>query len=192
MTTLADRGGIPVTRVNCAPPPGRDVHLPLELALRDMRTANGRDENTGERPGNSSWIGVCLGMIVLDTLSGTSRPVWTRFKNLLTAHEVEPEDADIVWGVRNALLHGYGVPKPDDAADRNVVFTDDTTAYALDTSHPGVALLSVPVFCSHLVERIAAAVPEQWDPSLISVSGDLLRIGRIHLLPPSQPGRSSS
>lgn len=89
------------------------------------------------------------------------------------------------------MLHGYGVPRPEDTADRNVVFTNDTTAYALDTSHPGVALLSVPVFCSHLVERIAAAVPELWDSSLTSVSRDLLRIGRIHLLPPSQPGSSS-
>jgi len=185
MTTLADRGRTAVTRVDCTLPPERNVYLPLELALRDMRTANGRDENTGERPGNESWIGVCLGMIVLDTLSGTSTPVRDRFTKLLTDHEIESEDADIFWGIRNALLHGYGDPKPGKAAFRNVAFINDPDAYALDTRQPGVALLSVPVFCGHLVERIAAAVPEQWDISLTSVSQDLLRVGRIRVLPSS-------
>jgi len=184
MTTLADRGGTAVTRVDCALPSDRNVYMPLELALRDMRTANGRDENTGDGPGNESWIGVCLGVIVLDTLSGTSTSVRGRFTELLTDHEIETEDAEIFWGVRNALLHGYGVPKPGKAADRDVAFTNDPTAYALDTRRPQVALLSVPVFCGHLVERIAAAVPEQWDPTLTSVSQDLLRVGKIRLLPP--------
>jgi hypothetical protein len=124
-------------------------------------------------------------MIVLDTLSGTSKPVWSRFKKLLTDHEIEPDDADILWAVRNALLHGYGVSKPKDAGGRNVVFTNDAGAYALDTSRPRLALLSVPVFCGYLVERIAAAVPEQWDLSLTAVSEGLLRVGRIRLLPPS-------
>jgi len=185
VTTLADQGGAPLTRVDCALPPDRDTHLPLELALRDMRTANGRDENTGRRMGNSSWIGVCLGMVVLDTLSGTSKPVWARFKKLLTDHNIEPDDADILWSCRNALLHGYGVPKPAHVGNRNVLFTDDADAYALDTSHPQLVLLSVPVFCSHLVERLAAAVPDQWDRSLIAVSQDLIRVGTIRLLPPS-------
>jgi hypothetical protein len=41
------------------------LHPSLVLALRDMRTANGRDATTGEREGNDSWIGLCLGMVVL-------------------------------------------------------------------------------------------------------------------------------
>jgi hypothetical protein len=57
MTTLADRGGTALQRVDCTLPSDRDVYLPLELALRDMRTASGRDEATGELPGNESWIG---------------------------------------------------------------------------------------------------------------------------------------
>jgi len=185
MTTLADKGRTAMERVSCALPSDRNLYLPLELALRDMRTANGRDEDTGERPGNSSWIGVCLGMIVLDSLSGTSRPVGVRFKKLLTDNEIEPGDADIIWSVRNALLHGYGVPKPGTAGERDVVFTDDAGAHALDTSRPRLALFSVPVFCGYLVERIAAAAYEQWDASLTTVNEDLLRVSRIQLLPPA-------
>ncbi|MGW4130896.1 hypothetical protein [Amycolatopsis japonica] len=41
------------------------------LALRDMRTANGRDETTGAGVGNNSWIGLAIGMIVLGILSDT-------------------------------------------------------------------------------------------------------------------------
>jgi hypothetical protein len=41
------------------------------------------------------------------------------------------------------------------------------------------------VFCGHLVERIAAVVPDRWDRSLIAVSEDLIRVGTIRLLPPS-------
>jgi hypothetical protein len=182
MTTLADRGGTAVSRVGCTLPPERNVYLPLELALRDMRTANGRDEDTGERSGNESWIGVCLGMIVLDALRDLEA-CWGSFKKLLTDHGIEPEDADMLWDIRNALLHGYGVPKPVESAGRSVVFTSDAGACALDTSRPQLALFSVPMFCGHLVERIAAAVPEQWDPSLTAVRQDLLRVGRIRLLP---------
>jgi hypothetical protein len=48
-------------------------------------------------------------------------------------------------------------------------------------------LFSVPVFCGHLVERITAAVPEQWDTTLIAVSHDRIRAD-IQLIPVSPPG----
>jgi hypothetical protein len=52
--------------------PLRQTHLypTLVLALRNMRSANGRDPTTGDGDGNDSWIGLIIGMIVLDTLSG--------------------------------------------------------------------------------------------------------------------------
>jgi hypothetical protein len=53
------------------------------------------------------------------------------------------------------LLHGYGPPKPAKSYGRKVLLTDDRAAYALDTSRPGRALVSVPVFCGRMVERIA-------------------------------------
>jgi len=37
--------------------------------LRDIRSANGRDPETGDGDGNDSWIGLSIAMIVLDTLS---------------------------------------------------------------------------------------------------------------------------
>ncbi|WNV84724.1 hypothetical protein [Umezawaea sp. Da 62-37] len=74
MTTEIDRGDAPIRRMPCTTRPGTG-YLPIELALRDMRTANGRDPDTGDGTGNESWIGLCLGMIVLDTLSGTGHPV---------------------------------------------------------------------------------------------------------------------
>jgi hypothetical protein len=169
MTTMADKGGsgVEVPMIHCPLRPD-NVYLPLELALRDMRAANDRDKDTGARQGNVSWIGVCLGMIVLDTLSGDTYPVWKRFKKLLTDHEVGHDDADIIWAVRCALLHGYGHPKPNDVGERHVLFSSDPTGYAVDTGNPQHVLFSVPVFCGYLVERIAAEVPEQWDTSLIA------------------------
>jgi hypothetical protein len=39
--------------------------------------------------------------------------------------------------------------------------------YAVDTSKRGQALVSVPVFCGHLVERIVAEAYDQWDVTLL-------------------------
>ncbi|MGW4488505.1 hypothetical protein ACWEOE_32250 [Amycolatopsis sp. NPDC004368] len=166
MTTLDDRGGKPLTRLHCAPHPDRP-YLSLELALRDMRSAHGRDPETGEGPGTRSWIGVCLGMIVLDTLSGTSVPAGRRFKRLLVEHGVDHDDAVVLWIIRNSLLHGYGLPRPADVRHRQVEVTGETDTFALDTSDPRLVRLSAPVFCSQLVERVAASVPHRWDSSLI-------------------------
>jgi len=180
MTTVTDRGGASIRRVHCVLRPGTG-YLPLELALRDMRTVNGRDPDTGDGPGNDSWTGLCLGMIVLDTLSGTNESVGKRFTRLLTEHGIDPEDANDLSSVRNSLLHGYGPPKPSSVRERRIEFTDSTTAYAYDTHDPHRAWLSVPVFCGHLVERITAAVPERWDVSLTAVAEDLIHIGVRYL-----------
>ena len=107
-------------------------------------------------------------MAVLDTLSGEEPGVRQRFEGLLTRHGVPAEDATIIWMLRNSLLHGYGLPKPSQVSGRNVLLTPDHDAYALDTSHAGIALVSVPVFCARLVERIAAEAKGDWDVSLIN------------------------
>ena len=146
----------------------RHLSPTLVLALRDMRAANGRKVVTGEGEGNRSWIGLVLGMAVLDTLSGSQGRPGPRFKRLLKAHFVSGEDAEIIWTLRNSLLHGYGLPLPSRTFGRGVLLTHDHEAYALDTSQPGRALLSVPVFCSRLVERIAAEAYGSWDVSLIN------------------------
>jgi hypothetical protein len=90
----------------------RDSHPypSLELALRDMRRANGRDPTTGAGDGNELWVGL-------------------RWKRLLTDHGLSAHDAEIVYGPRCALLHGYGPPKPEMSCGRRVLLSDDRATY---------------------------------------------------------------
>ena len=111
MTTQRDHGRTEVSMLRCALN-ARDLHPTLVLALRDMSTANGREEVTGEGEGNRSWIALVLGMAVLDTLSGSQGRPGPRFKRLLKAHLVSGDDAEIIWTLRNSLVHGYGLPLP--------------------------------------------------------------------------------
>ena len=150
----------------------------LVLALRDMREINGRDAVTGDGVGNNKWAGMTLGMIVLDTLSGNQSqgdplPRWLK---LLKANGISEADAQVLYVVRNALLHGYGVPKKTDKrlANREVYFSPDSEAFAVDTRTKGRAVVSVPVFCGRLVERIAASVPKSWDISEIDVDRSVI------------------
>ena len=166
-TTTLDHGASQVGMFRCEHSPS-NVHPTLVLALRDMRRANGRDPATGEGDGNESWTGLVIGMIVLDTLSGEEPGAGQRFRRLLTSHDVQPADATIIWMLRNSLLHGYGLPKPSDVFGRNVTLTPDRDAYAVDTSRDGAALVSVPVFCARLVERIANKAKDGWDVSRIN------------------------
>jgi hypothetical protein len=167
MTTRLDRGSdSEPPRLRCEENTS-NLYRSLILALRDLREANGRDLVTGVGSGNHSWIGLSLAMVVLDTLSG-SGPVGDRWERLLTTHGIERDDAVLIYKLRCSLLHGYGLPKPTAVGGRSVLITPDTTAYAVDTSEPSRALVSVPVFCGRLVERIAAAVPQSWDLSLIN------------------------
>jgi len=106
-------------------------------------------------------------MVVIDSLTPNDQRVGERWADLLTAFEIEEDDAKIIYAVRNALLHGYYLPKPEDALGRKVVMTPDRSAFALDTETPGIARLSVPVFCSHMVERIALQGRSRWDTSMI-------------------------
>jgi hypothetical protein len=135
-----------------------------------MRGASGRDPETGAGDGNESWIGLSLAMIVLDTLSGSSDGVGARWRRLLTSHGIPQDDADIIYALRCSLLHGYGLPLPDEAHGRNVALTPDRSACAVDTSVNGRALVSVPVFCGRLVERVAVAAQGNWDTSVINTN----------------------
>jgi hypothetical protein len=74
--------------------------------------------------------------------------------------------------VRTALLLAARLRAAEAREERRpkVLLTDDRAAYALDTSQPGRALVSVPVFCGRLVERIAAEAPGDWDDSLINTN----------------------
>lgn len=127
------------------------------LALRDMRTANGREETTGAGEGNNSWIGLAMGMIVLDILSTTDQDekVGVRFRRLLTEHGISEDDAAFIYKFRCALHHAYGIPKPVTVGNRNLFATAAAGAYAVDTRRSDRVLVSVPVFCGRLVERIA-------------------------------------
>jgi hypothetical protein len=145
-----------------------NLYPTLVLALRDMRQANARKEVTGEGDGNAWWAGLILGMAVIDTLSGEQDGVRVRFEGLLTAHGISSEDATIVWKLRNSLMHGYGLPRPSETFGRTVLLTNAHDAYAVDTTRDGVALVSVPIFCSRLVERIAGEAFASWDISLIN------------------------
>jgi hypothetical protein len=185
MTTTADIGTSEVDRLYL---PTRADHRykRFHLAMRDLREANDRDPETGSGVANHSWIALALGMIVLDTLAG-SHPmpevdestqcaeakdeIGKRFKAFLVAHQINKNDAHFIWMLRCSLLHGYGRPKEEDTHNRPMHLTQRLDTYALnsDKTLPGKRIeLSVPVFCGHLVERIASEVPpEQWDNSLI-------------------------
>jgi hypothetical protein len=169
MTTLRDHGTTPVEMLTCPLRPER-LYIPRDLALRDMRTANARDPETGAGDGNGSWIGLSLAMIVLDSLSGrVDEPVRRRWMRLLAGHGVSELDASIIYALRCSLLHGYGLPKPTEAFGRDLVLSNAMNAYALETDHEGSARLSVPAFCGRLVERIASEAVDGWDNSLIGI-----------------------
>ncbi|HJP78026.1 MAG TPA: hypothetical protein VJ914_27385 [Pseudonocardiaceae bacterium] len=171
MTTSSDLGTEPQPAMLRCELRASNLYPTLVLALRDLRSANGRDETTGDGDGNASWTALTVGMIVLDTLSGDSRrDVSKRWTRLLTSHDIVGPDASLIYALRCSLLHGYGLPKPADIDDRRLLLTDDTTGYALDTERPGIATLSVPVFCSHLVERLANQAETSWDTSLIDTN----------------------
>jgi hypothetical protein len=58
-----------------------------------------------------------------------------------------------------------------DTGHRTVLLTPYHDAYALDTSQAGLALVSVPVFCGRLVERIVATIAlDEWDTDLINTA----------------------
>ncbi|MHB8539134.1 MAG: hypothetical protein ACYDCS_14120 [Candidatus Dormibacteria bacterium] len=110
MTTYRDRGTTPVAMLAC---PVRPEHLniPRDLALRDMRTANGRERETADRDGNDSWIGLSLAMIVLDSISGPDRNVRRRWMRLLTGHEILSSDAKIIYELRLLAPAWVRLPK---------------------------------------------------------------------------------
>ena len=86
-------------------------YYPAELALRDMRQANGRDPETGAGEPNESWASLCLSMIVLDMLArhrkGKQEDRWVK---LLVDHSVPELDARIIYALRCSLLHEYSIP----------------------------------------------------------------------------------
>lgn len=169
VTTTLDVGRGDAPHMLQCPVTGTSLYPTLVLAVRDMRTANGRTETTGEGTGNASWIGLSIAMTVLDTLTSGTEKVGQRWINLLTSHGVAEADAKLIYALRCSLLHGYGPPKASAATDnRNVLLTADPHAHAVDTSRDGVALVSVPVFCGRLVERIAFAAWKDWDQELVN------------------------
>ncbi|MEU3624818.1 hypothetical protein BS329_17900 [Amycolatopsis coloradensis] len=147
---------------------GTHTYSSLILALRDMRSANDRDPATDAGDGNDSWIGLVLGMIVLDNLSGTGGEVGSRFKGLLTDHGVSEDDARYIYRFRCSLHHEYGLPRPTTVDDRRLVVIPGIDAYAVDTSRPDRITISVPAFCGRLVERIAYEAPKPASSSLIN------------------------
>src|ERR1044071_2135520 len=100
MTTQLDRGTDPAPPMVQCELRASNLYPSLVLALRDMRQANGRDLVTGDGEGNESWIGLSLGMVILDTLSGSSHPVGARWELLLTTHGITQEDAGIIYRLR--------------------------------------------------------------------------------------------
>jgi hypothetical protein len=145
------------------------VYSSLVLGLRDMRAAHGRDLETGGGNGDRSWIGLVIGMAVLDTLTGpSSQEVGRKWLNLLTSHGVELADAADIYSLRCSLLHGYCVPKLKNG--RRMLLTPYQDAHAVDSSESGVVKVSVPVFCRCLVERIALEAKDDWDDTLIDTT----------------------
>jgi hypothetical protein len=97
---------------------------------------------------------------------------------------VSEHDAKIVYAAL-LLLHGYvWAAEQDKSSGRRVLLTNDRTAYGLDTSHDGLALVSVPVFWGRLVERIAAEASGHWDDSLIKRITDSEAVHTEHITSP--------
>lgn len=174
MTTERDHGDFPPSMLQCQLE-FRSVYSSLVLALRDMRTANGRDETTGAGLGNSSWIGLAIGMAVLDTLTGPgTKNVGAKWRRLLTEHGVNKSDADDIYLLRCSILHGYYIPKLSEG--RRLQLVGDQHVHAVDTRIGNLVCVSVPVFCRCLVERIALEAQDDWDETLIDTdSADLRR-----------------
>jgi hypothetical protein len=134
-----------------------------------MRTANGRSEETGDGLGNESWIGLSIGMTVLDTLTKASDPHQQRMLRLLTAHGVDERDAEVIYHLRNSVLHGYWLPNDAKLGNRRMLLHREQSSYALDTDVSANDIyLSVPVFCRCLVERVALEAQHNWDETLIN------------------------
>jgi hypothetical protein len=146
------------------------IYSNLFLALRDMRSANGRDPATGTGDGNDSWIGLALGMIVLDILSTSDEKegVGVRFRRLLTEHRVSEDDAGYIYKFRCSLHHAYGLPTPGTIGGRDLLVSPAVGAYAVDTSRTDRLVISVPAFCGRLVERIAYETPQPQGTNLIN------------------------
>jgi hypothetical protein len=177
MTTLRDHGRSEIPMLHCPlDDNGPSLYPTLRLALRDMRQVGGRDPINGSGTHNWSWAGLALGMIVLDTLSGDVRGVGHHFRALLIDRGITETDAEILWALRCSLLHGYGLPH---LRDRRMFATREVDAYALDTSHIGLALLSVPVFCGRLVERIVSEMPDRWDVTLLDTDAQIPSVGGL-------------
>lgn len=139
-----------------------------------MRTAHGRHDVTGAGPGNQSWVGLAIGMVMLDTLREPGlRAVEEKWVRLLTSHGISETDAKVIYLLRCSLLHGYYVPKL--GAGRSLQLTDDQNVYAVDTETQGLVSVSVPVFCRCLVERIASEAKDDWDDTLIDTDALDLR-----------------
>lgn len=132
-----------------------------------MRTANGREPQTGAGHDSGSWIGLAIGMVVLDTLTPESEPVGQRWERLLTSHGITEGDARAIYKLRCSLVHGYYLPEPRLIGGRSMQLTADRDTYAVDTETEGLVSVSVPVFTRCLVERIAFEARDEWDETLI-------------------------
>ena len=175
MTTLRDHGRSEIQMLRCPlDGNGPSLYPTLRLALRDMRQAGDRDPVDGSGTHNWWWAGLTLGMIVLDTLSGDARGAGQRFRALLIDRGITETDAQLLWALRCSLLHGYGLPRLHDWL---MFATREWDAYALDTSRMGLAVLSVPVFCGRLVERIVSEMPDRWDVTLLDTDAQFPGVG---------------
>jgi hypothetical protein len=171
MTTLRDHGRSEVQTLRCSLDDYRpNLYPTLRLALRDMRQAGDRDLVDGSGTHNWWWPGLALGMIVLDTLSGDEPGAGQRFQAMLMDHGITKTDAWLLWKLRCSLVHGYGLPR---LQDWQMFATREWGAYALDTSREGLAVLSIPVFCGRLVERIVSEMPDRWDVTLLDVAAQV-------------------
>ena len=74
----------------------------------------------------------------------------------------------MIYRLRCSVLHGYGLPASSrpELHYRHLVATDEPKAHALEEREKEWRL-SVPVFYSRLVERIAFEARNDWDVKLL-------------------------
>ena len=99
----------------------------------------------------------------MEAASHTSRDLGRRRRHYLRVALLGP-----TWVRASAPHKAHGL---------KVYLTPYRDACAIDTTASGRALVSVPVFCGRLVERIAAESPSRWDTSTIDTEAQYLLSG---------------
>ena len=170
-------------------PQGGDTNVPVGLnqGLRGLRLLTGRDPDNGSGQAKiSSDIALpamLVGFTIIDALSGEQEPPESssveaasdshqthdseqlqRWTNLFGHFSYDEDDTRTFHSLYESIQHGFGLPNK--VAGRTVVLINEDNGYAIDTSHDGKAIISVPAFLNYVVEEFSTQHAKDWDNSV--------------------------